>query len=243
MQIKKRKNITGAFTLVELLVVISIIAMLLAILMPALGKARRSAQSTVCKTQMKGLGLAMNLYAEANNGNYVTHDDSYAFGYWYARVGPYIGKASGSNLKNTNVFLRCPSGQSIKDYGRDEKNAAWNSLDISLQSYTGKIISVKSPSQFAMFFDFYFGEKSLIGRPGVSGVGNINDVMGATYSTKWYMVVKTLRDSTIYRPKVFRHSNGINVVCADGHVVYAKGPDWWKNMASPSSYGWDKRPQ
>jgi len=52
------------FTLIELLVVIAIIAMLLAILMPALNKVKRLAQRLVCGTNVKGLGTAMQVYAQ-----------------------------------------------------------------------------------------------------------------------------------------------------------------------------------
>ena len=51
------------FTLIELLVVIAIIAMLLAILMPALGRVKKMAQRLVCGTNLKGLGNALNVYA------------------------------------------------------------------------------------------------------------------------------------------------------------------------------------
>ena len=50
------------FTLIELLVVIAIIAMLLAILMPALGKVKRMAMRIVCATNLKGMGTAQMTY-------------------------------------------------------------------------------------------------------------------------------------------------------------------------------------
>ncbi|HBG26274.1 MAG: hypothetical protein A2Y10_13380 [Planctomycetes bacterium GWF2_41_51] len=55
-----------AFTLVELLVVISIIALLLAVLMPALQKAREQGQLTVCKAHMHSIGIAVMAYANSN---------------------------------------------------------------------------------------------------------------------------------------------------------------------------------
>ena len=81
------KTRTG-FTLVELLVVIGIIALLMAILLPTLSKARQSAKTLVCLSQIRQLQTAQIFYANDNRGYFVQaglghggHDDDHSRGF------------------------------------------------------------------------------------------------------------------------------------------------------------------
>ena len=56
------------FTLIELLVVVAIIVILIAIMLPSLGRARETSRRTVCAANLKGIGFAISVYGDANNG-------------------------------------------------------------------------------------------------------------------------------------------------------------------------------
>tara|TARA_Y100001933_G_scaffold42660_1_gene39792 strand:- start:9119 stop:9850 length:732 start_codon:yes stop_codon:yes gene_type:complete len=59
--------VAHGFTLIELLVVISIISLLVAILLPALASARKAARLTACASNVRQMGLALNMYAQDND--------------------------------------------------------------------------------------------------------------------------------------------------------------------------------
>jgi len=59
-----------AFTLIELLIVIAIIATLIGILLPALAGARESARTTKCMANLKSIGTSLTLYADNNKGTF-----------------------------------------------------------------------------------------------------------------------------------------------------------------------------
>jgi prepilin-type N-terminal cleavage/methylation domain-containing protein/prepilin-type processing-associated H-X9-DG protein len=76
MFVYRRKTVSQGFTLIELLVVIAIIAILAAMLLPALARARLKAQGAQCLNNGKQLDLAWTLYADDNNDVMVPNPSS-----------------------------------------------------------------------------------------------------------------------------------------------------------------------
>jgi len=74
VKVTSEPTLSGAFTLVELLVVMSIISLLFGLLMPAFSRVRAVAKQTVCQSQLRQWGLAFEIYA-AENDNFYPHID------------------------------------------------------------------------------------------------------------------------------------------------------------------------
>lgn len=141
-----------AFTLVELLVVIGIIAILMSLLLPAIGKARRSSWDINCRTNLKQIAIASRMYA---NDFWDHYPDGYTVGGAFVRVLPgMLGSndpyavpeiyglpavfRDGGYLKNLGVW-RCPAAR--------DNIAAWGNTYIWSLLGGATIQSVNQPSK------------------------------------------------------------------------------------------------
>jgi prepilin-type N-terminal cleavage/methylation domain-containing protein len=108
-----------AFTLIELLVVIAIIALLIGILLPAIGKARDTAKNVLSQTRMRGLTQGASNYSADNSDRVFS----------YTWKGP---RAGGPSV----VFFDMPDG-TTKSATNDQEAASWQQTAI-LQRVTGR---------------------------------------------------------------------------------------------------------
>ena len=98
-----------AFTLIELLVVVAIIGMLLAIIAPALKKAKRQAQATICLSNLSQVGLAAKLYAQENEDYIPRGAGGSESLLWFVQFLPYVGhRGNETDYRNVKIY-RCPS--------------------------------------------------------------------------------------------------------------------------------------
>ncbi len=105
----------SGFTLTELLVVVSIIAVLTAMLLPAVKLVRDAARSTRCRTNLRQIGLGIQLYSEDQQGFLPPSRsvlENYGVVHWFNLLIPYLVQDDNPDLfldrLNRNVISSCP---------------------------------------------------------------------------------------------------------------------------------------
>ncbi len=211
-------NRRRAFTLIELLVVIVIIAILAALLLPALARAKEKARAVHCMSNLRQIGLALNIYVAehhtypAYGGVTVTNPWARAFGDTMAGVRKiYVCPSYRGALNTTNPlafgeiaafsyaynFFGCSMSSSLGLMG----SAPWGMGEIGLAES-----AVLVPAEMIAFGD-----------------GPESRVWGTFFDPTFGMPEDGVFVS--WGPSR-RHTGGANIVFCDGHVEYGKYRQW-----------------
>jgi len=116
-------NHSRAFTLIELLVVIAVIAILAALLMPAIGRAKEAGKATACLSNLRQIGVGIQLYVQDNNNRLPFMRDQ-SLTSTNDLPGPDV--VLSNHVGNVRVML-CPSDKE-QLFQKTGSSYSWNSL-------------------------------------------------------------------------------------------------------------------
>ena len=199
------RGIMKKFTLIELLVVIAIIGILSSLLLPALGKARKKSQTTVCMNKIKQITTAAFMYSEESDDYAPLNEGGSPWGRKLS-LNNYLPKIDITNKSN---IYSCPEGADLIDYWGMNYAMNWrlgydNGTDEQVGFHENFSILSTHASETVFFMDAYNNNA-------IMWKGGLDE--NAVYNTGPGL-------------NVARHANKGNVSFLDGHVESRTGEQW-----------------
>jgi prepilin-type N-terminal cleavage/methylation domain-containing protein/prepilin-type processing-associated H-X9-DG protein len=209
------------FTLIELLVVIAIIAILAAILFPVFAQAREKARMSACLSNVKQLGLGLQMYAQDYDETLPNHATD-AANFLAANAPQNWARAMSPYVKNTQIYS-CPSAPlepRLKSSPPPLNSYQGNAVLLSVQGTA--LARVPNPADIIFCQESFFNWNIIWNRPYQSRVSP----PGFQY---WHLVdcraqfagPPTIMDGCVEQYNS-RHFDGGNLVFADGHAKFRK---------------------